>query len=56
MKHNDSLFYRYTCGTTWHSVGLIGQGRDDVPSANLIQYSTNLYRSLEKAGHSVGTS
>ena len=45
---------KYTCGTTWHSVGLIGQGRDDVPSANLVQYSTNLYKSLEKAGHSVG--
>ncbi|VDI20061.1 pyruvate dehydrogenase phosphatase regulatory subunit [Mytilus galloprovincialis] len=45
---------KYTCGTTWHSVGLIGQLRDDVPSARLVKYSAELYRSLEKAGHGIG--
>lgn len=45
---------KFTCGTTWHAVGLIGQSRDDVSTAKLVQYSAQLYRSLEASGHSVG--
>ncbi|KAK3085891.1 hypothetical protein FSP39_010084 [Pinctada imbricata] len=46
---------KITCGTTWHSVGLIGQvGRDDVTNCKLMQYSKNLYKNFETLGEYVG--
>ncbi|KAL5021981.1 hypothetical protein ScPMuIL_001136 [Solemya velum] len=43
-----------TCGTTWHSAGLIGQARQDFKALQTIKYSRNLYKSLEEAGHGLG--
>ena len=49
------LRHRYTCGTTWHSVGLIGQvGKDDVGNCRRVQYSKNLYKRFEDLGVHVG--
>jgi glycine cleavage system T protein len=37
-----------TCGSTWHSAGLVGQLRSDVNLTRMMQYSTDLYRRLGK--------
>lgn len=37
-----------SCGTTWHSVGLIGVGKDDPELTKLLQYSRDLYMKFEK--------
>ncbi|XP_060066182.1 pyruvate dehydrogenase phosphatase regulatory subunit, mitochondrial-like [Ylistrum balloti] len=43
-----------TCGTTWHSAGLIGQlGKDDIGGCQLIGYGLRLYKNLEKS-HGIG--
>ena len=49
-----SFFVRFTCGTTWHSAGLIGQAKDDVATSKLIRYSRDLYKSFEERGDHVG--
>jgi glycine cleavage system aminomethyltransferase T/glycine/D-amino acid oxidase-like deaminating enzyme len=36
-----------SCGTTWHAAGLVGQLRSHSNITKLIQYSTELYASLE---------
>jgi 4-methylaminobutanoate oxidase (formaldehyde-forming) len=36
-----------SCGTTWHAAGLVGQLRAQEAMTKLIQYSTELYASLE---------
>src|ERR1700710_804143 len=35
-------------GTTWHAAGLVGQLRANESGTRLVQYSTELYSSLEK--------
>ncbi|XP_046549840.1 pyruvate dehydrogenase phosphatase regulatory subunit, mitochondrial-like [Haliotis rubra] len=45
---------RLTCGTTWHSVGLIGCVRSSLTEIKLVNYSRNLYRRLEEEGHGLG--
>jgi glycine cleavage system aminomethyltransferase T/glycine/D-amino acid oxidase-like deaminating enzyme len=37
-----------SCGTTWHAAGLVGQLRASENGTRLVQYSTELYASLEK--------
>src|SRR5436190_1695100 len=39
---------RLSCGTTWHAAGLIGQVRASESVTRLVQYSTGLYRRLER--------
>lgn len=36
-----------TCGTTWHAAGLIGQLRASEAGTRLVQYSAQLYETLE---------
>jgi 4-methylaminobutanoate oxidase (formaldehyde-forming) len=36
-----------SCGTTWHAAGLVGQLRASESGTRLVQYSTELYDSLE---------
>lgn len=36
-----------TSGSTWHSAGLVGQLRSNVNLTRMMQYSTDLYRSLK---------
>ncbi|KAK3086664.1 hypothetical protein FSP39_021587 [Pinctada imbricata] len=45
---------KFTCGTTWHSAGLIGQAKDDIATSKLIKYSRDLYKSFEDSGEHVG--
>ena len=42
------IISRLTCGTTWHSVGLIGCVREDESSTRILQYSRNLYQQFEQ--------
>jgi glycine cleavage system aminomethyltransferase T/glycine/D-amino acid oxidase-like deaminating enzyme len=37
-----------SCGTTWHAAGLVGQLRATENGTRLVQYSTELYGSLEE--------
>jgi glycine cleavage system aminomethyltransferase T/glycine/D-amino acid oxidase-like deaminating enzyme len=37
-----------SCGTTWHAAGLVGQLRASESGTRLVQYSTELYASLEE--------
>lgn len=37
-----------TCGSTWHSAGLIGQLRSDANLTRMMRYSTDLYRQLKQ--------
>ena len=37
-----------TCGSTWHSAGLVGQLRSDFNLTRMMQYSTELYRRLKE--------
>lgn len=44
-----------SCGTTWHSAGLVGQLRPYLHMTRLIQYGAELYASLEReTGRSTG--
>jgi glycine cleavage system aminomethyltransferase T/glycine/D-amino acid oxidase-like deaminating enzyme len=44
-----------SCGTTWHAAGLVGQLRASESGTRLVQYSTELYDSLEaETGLSAG--
>ncbi|MGD0375017.1 MAG: FAD-dependent oxidoreductase [Streptosporangiaceae bacterium] len=44
-----------SCGTTWHAAGLVGQLRAAESGTRLVQYSTELYASLEdEVGLSTG--
>ncbi|ESO90301.1 hypothetical protein LOTGIDRAFT_233822 [Lottia gigantea] len=43
-----------TCGTTWHSVGMIGQLRANYPEMEACRISRNLYARLEEEGHGLG--
>jgi glycine cleavage system aminomethyltransferase T/glycine/D-amino acid oxidase-like deaminating enzyme len=44
-----------SCGTTWHAAGLVGQLRASESGTRLVQYSMELYASLEeKTGLSTG--
>jgi 4-methylaminobutanoate oxidase (formaldehyde-forming) len=44
-----------TCGSTWHSAGLVGQLRSDVNLTRMMQYSTGLYRGLkDETGQDTG--
>ncbi len=46
---------RLSCGTTWHAAGLVGQLRATESGTRLVQYSSELYRSLEaETGLSTG--
>ncbi|CAL1532543.1 unnamed protein product [Lymnaea stagnalis] len=45
---------RLTCGTTWHSAGLIGQVRTSATEMKILNYSKRLYESLQKDGHDIG--
>ncbi|KAJ8303482.1 hypothetical protein KUTeg_019878 [Tegillarca granosa] len=45
---------KLTCGTTWHSAGMVGQAKDDVPTSKLIEYSRSLYKKFEAEGNHVG--
>ena len=38
---------RLTCGTTWHAAGLVGQLRAHQNMTRLVQYSAQLYQTLE---------
>ncbi|XP_033755629.1 pyruvate dehydrogenase phosphatase regulatory subunit, mitochondrial-like [Pecten maximus] len=44
---------RLTCGTTWHSAGMVGQAKDEVEGSQLVAYSRQLYKQLDKS-HGVG--
>jgi 4-methylaminobutanoate oxidase (formaldehyde-forming) len=37
-----------TCGSTWHSAGLVGQLRSDFNLTRMMKYSTDLYRRLKE--------
>ena len=37
-----------TCGSTWHSAGLVGQLRSDFNLTRMMKYSTELYRTLKE--------
>jgi 4-methylaminobutanoate oxidase (formaldehyde-forming) len=37
-----------TCGSTWHSAGLVGQLRSDFNLTRMMKYSTDLYRTLKQ--------
>ena len=37
-----------TCGSTWHSAGLVGQLRSDFNLTRMMKYSTDLYRRLKQ--------
>ena len=39
--------HELTSGSTWHSAGLVGQLRSDANLTRMMNYSTNLYRSLK---------
>jgi glycine cleavage system aminomethyltransferase T/glycine/D-amino acid oxidase-like deaminating enzyme len=44
-----------SCGTTWHAAGLVGQLRASESGTRLVQYSTELYATLEdEVGLSTG--
>jgi glycine cleavage system aminomethyltransferase T/glycine/D-amino acid oxidase-like deaminating enzyme len=44
-----------SCGSTWHAAGLVGQLRASENGTRLVQYSTELYASLEaETGQSTG--
>ncbi len=44
-----------TCGSTWHSAGLVGQLRSDFNLTRMMKYSTDLYRRLkEETGQDTG--
>jgi glycine cleavage system aminomethyltransferase T/glycine/D-amino acid oxidase-like deaminating enzyme len=46
---------RLSCGTTWHAAGLVGQLRASESGTRLVQYSTELYETLEaETGLSAG--
>ena len=50
----DILFSSLTCGTTWHSVGLIGRLRNTRAEIEMSDYSASLYRRWEEEGDGVG--
>jgi glycine cleavage system T protein len=44
-----------TCGSTWHSAGLVGQLRSDFNLTRMMKYSTELYRRLkDETGQDTG--
>ncbi len=44
-----------TCGTTWHAAGLMGSVRTNEPHSFMVNYSRELYKSLEiETGQSTG--
>ena len=44
--------HELTSGSTWHSAGLVGQLRSDANLTRMMNYSTDLYRSLkDETGH-----
>jgi glycine cleavage system aminomethyltransferase T/glycine/D-amino acid oxidase-like deaminating enzyme len=44
-----------TCGSTWHSAGLVGQLRSDFNLTRMMKYSTDLYRRLkDETGQDTG--
>jgi 4-methylaminobutanoate oxidase (formaldehyde-forming) len=43
-----------SCGTTWHAAGLVGQLRASESGTRLVQYSTELYASLDRRGLATG--
>jgi glycine cleavage system T protein len=44
-----------TCGSTWHSAGLVGQLRSDFNLTRMMKYSTDLYRKLkDETGQDTG--
>ena len=46
---------RLTCGTTWHAAGLVGQLRAHQNMTRLVQYSAQLYQTLEaETGRATG--
>jgi sarcosine dehydrogenase len=46
---------RLTCGTTWHAAGLVGQLRAHQNMTRLVQYSAQLYQTLEaETGQATG--
>jgi 4-methylaminobutanoate oxidase (formaldehyde-forming) len=46
---------RLTCGTTWHAAGLVGQLRAHLNMTRLVQYSAQLYQTLEaETGQATG--
>ena len=46
---------RYTCGTTWHAAGLVGQLRATENLTRLCRYSLDLYAGLEaETGQATG--
>src|ERR1044072_3786315 len=46
---------RFTCGTTWHAAGLVGQLRAHQNMTRLVQYSAELYQKLEaETGQATG--
>ena len=46
---------RLTCGTTWHAAGLVGQLRAHQNMTRLVQYSAELYQTLEaETGQATG--
>jgi 4-methylaminobutanoate oxidase (formaldehyde-forming) len=58
MGWNDVIILErgdLTCGSTWHSAGLVGQLRSDFNLTRMMQYSTDLYRRLkDETGQDTG--
>ena len=50
----DFFFSSLTCGTTWHSVGLIGRLRNTRTEIEMSDYSASLYKRWEEEGDGVG--
>ncbi|XP_055956518.1 pyruvate dehydrogenase phosphatase regulatory subunit, mitochondrial [Patella vulgata] len=45
---------RLTCGTTWHSAGMVGQLRNNTVEMDVTRYSRDLFKRLEEEGHGLG--
>ena len=55
MRYSDDLFDSLGCGTTWHSVGLLGRLRENELLYNMTSYGFELYSNLEEdSGLSTG--
>ena len=45
-----------SCGTTWHSAGLISCVKNSASEIDITSYSRNFYKTLEEEGHATGAS
>lgn len=62
VRNNDAAILkkmfecRVTCGTTWHSVGLVSTMKATRTDMAMTRYSADLYKQWEAEGEGVGQS